>query len=462
MREELLQAFWAQQNWTTRELCTTDGRPIIIEFPGWLNQGYGPDFLDARVQIGTQTCQGSIELHLRSEDWYRHQHHKNSVYNSVILHGVLFRNCKQKLILREDQQPVPEIEFASKLGQWNKKQANQTPKELLQEYEQLPGRCGVLIAEQGTESIRKLIGHAAEQRFERKVEQLLARWNTQTPEELLFQLLFKSIGYTAYAQPFEELAQLYPFYRLRPLLRQTQKIPRIAILSRWFGACHLLAKEVLPADPGLRREYSQLCQEWESLVNKPKIANPLPVSRRLLNSPERRLVGLFHHLYQTAQEGLLKTWLGMLQILYKQVTEKFLLKHAKIELHNLFHTPEWELWKGYASFQRPISVAQLVGENRITILWVNAILPFFLAYSRYHQDRSLEQLLYRLFMILPGEAENRHTRFMKHRLFALQSADFRLTTLGISQGMLQISRDFCHNYDQGCLQCELLDLLTSK
>jgi len=77
----------------------------------------------------------------------------------------------------------------------------------LKKLSELPGRCGITALERGTETLKKILGHAAEQRIQEKTEVLLKRWDEQDPEELLFQLLFKSLGYSPYAQVFEELAK---------------------------------------------------------------------------------------------------------------------------------------------------------------------------------------------------------------------------------------------------------------
>ena len=66
----------------------------------------------------------------------------------------------------------------------------------------------------------------------------------------------------------------------------------------------------------------------------------------------------------------------------------------------------------------------LLGEQRQVLLWVNGLLPFFLAYARQHQEPELESLLYRLLLVLPPEPENRHTRFLRQRLFALEAPAF--------------------------------------
>ena len=128
---------------------------------------------------------------------------------------------------------------------------------------ELPGRCGLATLEHGIENLKKLLGHAAEKRIQEKMRILLQRWEEQDPEELLCQLLFKSLGYSPYAQVFEELAKQYQFKELRPFFRQPQRTTRILVLSRWFGACSLFEKKLTIADPTVRYEFQQWKDAWQ-------------------------------------------------------------------------------------------------------------------------------------------------------------------------------------------------------
>lgn len=457
--ENQIQAIWADQSLPQDALHSTDGQQIRVEFPGWLNKGAGPDFREVRVNIGENEYFGAVEVHLNSSGWYSHQHHLDPAYNAVVLHVVLY-NDTDKAILREDGHSIPQLELASILRQHTALTKDEA-KHHLQNYDQLPGRCGIIAQQGDVSSLKRLIARAAEQRIQNKTRLVLARWNEQEPEELLFQLIFKSLGFSAYAQSFEELAQLYPFQSLQPLLRQPQRSTRALVLSRWFGACGLLSKEhVKLEDPTLRKEFYLWQKEWSQLEDPPRVSSRLSQGSRPQNSPERRLIGMYHHLYRLAPEGLLKGWLSLLNELDNYVSSADLKKVTLEKAQTSFDTPEWEIWRDFLTISSPHQQhpVQLIGKDRQIIIWANAILPFFLAYARQEKDKALEKLLYQLFIVLPGEAPNRHTRFMEKRLLAKEIPGWKTSTLQMRQGLIQIHHDFCHNFYQGCQNCEFVQL----
>ncbi len=459
-RESWLQAIWAHQIFDKKNLQSTGGEKIEIRFPGWLNKGIGPDFHDAQIVIGDVILHGSVEVHLQSSAWHNHKHQHNPAYNSVILHIVLDQNTIHP-IKREDGITVPELQLRTRL---DKKVLTMLgdESELLNRYDHLPGRCGMMVVEWGAQPLKQLLAHAAENRMQRKVDRIARQWERHEPEQLLFQLIFKSLGYSTHSHSFEELAQLFPISLLYPLLQQPYRVARTEILSRWFGACDLFSREKPHfVHATLRKEYYQWQERWQNQSVKQKIAGKFAMTSRPQNSPERRLIGMFHHVYRLSPQGLLKGWLKILTDLETISTEKSLKKQTLWQTQNLFATPDWEIWQSFLGLPdtRNSSLAQLIGKDRQLIIWANAIIPFFLAYARHEKWLALEKLLYRLFIVLPPESTNRRIRFMEKRLLPFPSIALKNKSLRFQQGLLQIHQDFCQSFDQGCERCQLLRFL---
>ncbi|NJW55833.1 DUF2851 family protein, partial [Salinimicrobium oceani] len=68
----------------------------------------GPDFFNSRVLIGDQQWAGNVEIHLRSSDWYMHNHESDPAYDNVILHVVWVHDVE---VFRKDNTSLPVVEI---------------------------------------------------------------------------------------------------------------------------------------------------------------------------------------------------------------------------------------------------------------------------------------------------------------------------------------------------------------
>jgi len=88
--EKLLQQIWLRRDFDLTRACTTDGRAVRVLHPGRWNRLGGPDFKQARIEIGGDFFSGDIELHLHESDWVAHGHSDDPAYEHVVLHVILF------------------------------------------------------------------------------------------------------------------------------------------------------------------------------------------------------------------------------------------------------------------------------------------------------------------------------------------------------------------------------------
>ena len=70
--EQLLQALWCLP--VATEFQTTTGEQLRVEFPGWLNSGTGPDFLEAWLCQGDQQLYGIVEFYTHTRLWQAYGH----------------------------------------------------------------------------------------------------------------------------------------------------------------------------------------------------------------------------------------------------------------------------------------------------------------------------------------------------------------------------------------------------
>ena len=88
MKEDFLHYLWKHKLFFTTNLKTTNDELVSITSVGNHNHNSGPDFFNAQLRIGEQLWAGNVEIHLKSSDWYLHNHEMDSNYDTVILHVV--------------------------------------------------------------------------------------------------------------------------------------------------------------------------------------------------------------------------------------------------------------------------------------------------------------------------------------------------------------------------------------
>ena len=89
LQEKDMTSWWVHQVDRMTRLVTTEGERLIVLDPGQLNDGPGPDIINARIILDDYELCGPVEMHLRSGDWYKHGHDVDPDYGKVILHVVL-------------------------------------------------------------------------------------------------------------------------------------------------------------------------------------------------------------------------------------------------------------------------------------------------------------------------------------------------------------------------------------
>ena len=204
--ETLVQDIWEHGRFDTSALLTTDGQPLHIFDTGRPNTDSGADFSEAHLQIGEMAWHGDVEIHRTSSDWFAHDHHEDSRYNSVVLHVTLVADAWTGGLLRADGTPLPELVLYPHLT---------TPlRQLLHQFhttdtDALPcaSQWDVVPETVRTEWIETL----ADERLMAKAERLGTRYQA-TPDEdqLLYERLFAGLGYAKNDAPMESLARRVP------------------------------------------------------------------------------------------------------------------------------------------------------------------------------------------------------------------------------------------------------------
>ena len=88
MKEDFLHLLWKHQKFPSTQLQTTQWISVQVLNPVTINRYSEPDFFDSRITFDALEWAGNVEVHVKSSDWFSHQHHKGKNYDSVILRVV--------------------------------------------------------------------------------------------------------------------------------------------------------------------------------------------------------------------------------------------------------------------------------------------------------------------------------------------------------------------------------------
>lgn len=109
LSERVLQGIWARGDYHGTSLKTASGRSLRVLHPGRWNFQEGPDFKEAKLEIGGQIFCGDVEIHFKPEDWLAHGHQENPNFERVILHVVLQSGVGRELGCQTRRGHRPEL-----------------------------------------------------------------------------------------------------------------------------------------------------------------------------------------------------------------------------------------------------------------------------------------------------------------------------------------------------------------
>lgn len=404
MKEELLHFVWQSKLLLSQNLVTTTGTPIIILQPGTHNNNAGPDFFNARLQIGDTLWAGNIEIHIRSSDWDRHRHSSDQAYNNVILHVVYVHD---KEVLNAQGGQIPTLELRSFL-----------PTSLLPRYNQLQQQresslaCQHILVLPPEALMSAWLQRLLVERMELKCESikdLLVRTGNHF-EQTFYVLTARYFGMKANAQPFEQLALALP---LTVLTKHKNKLADI--ISLIVGMAGLF-------DRFQEKAIKQLEPQFLHLATKYKL-KPLSPSiwkfgrTRPANFPTHRLLQFAALIFQSSH------LLGKV------------LDCEKIgELY--------ELYQIHQSFD---GVEISMGDEAINLLLINSVLPFVFEFGKQQHRNDFCEKALGWYEQLPAESNHITKQFTQ--------LGFQIKNAGDSQAYIQLKNEYC--IPLKCLNCSV-------
>ena len=423
--EVAMQQAWRFRLWGAGRIKTTQGINIQILDPGIYNTGSGPDFKDARVRVGDELWVGSVEIHRKASDWYRHGHDRDEAYRNVVLHIVGEDDCR---IDREDRSEVLQAVMEISPGFENMFNGLMSSPRLV-----LP-MCGNSIRD--VESIFRVdwITALAFERLIRKADDVakLLEMNNGNWIEVSYIMLARGLGLGANADNMERLARSLPF---RYLLRHSDSQDTVEGLL--FGRAGLLNAEN-PAD----YHEADLLREFNFYFHKyhlPPISRPIwhLSARNVANTPYRRIALL--------STLICKHGADIAHVLCELCDTEAIKKFLEVDI------PEY--WRYSYSFGREVKTRMsALGKQSFDLLIINVLAP--LVYCRGLKTGNVALLdgAMQLWMQTAGERNNITYGFEK---FGIESND-----AFTSQALIQLHREYCER--RRCTECRIGHKLLSS
>lgn len=423
MKEDFLHYVWKHQLFSKTNLQSTEFNSIEIVYPGIHNTNSGPDFLTAKIKIDDILWAGNVEIHVKSSDWYLHQHENDSNYDSVILHVVWEDDVE---VFSKNNLSLPTINISKLVAN-----------DLLINYKKLYSKEQRWIpCENSINTINFFVFDNWKERlfFERLedksvlINQLLNDSNNDY-EAVLFKLLAKNFGLKTNAEAFLNFAKSVDF----SIVRKSQK-DAFKLQALFFGQAGFLEKkseEKYVID--LKNEYDYMKHKFSL---KPIHNGQFQFFRmRPTNFPTIRIAQLasLYHKHQNLFSRLMNT---------STVKEIYLLFSVDLD----------DFWKTHYTFQKESSKSV----KRITIpfidlLLINTIIPLKFKYLKSRGEVDETEFL-ALIQQLKTEKNSIIDKFKELKISSKNAFE--------SQALLQLKNEYCSK--KRCLQCAIGNVILNK
>jgi len=414
MKEDFLHYLWKFQKINTSNLKTATDKSLQIVTIGKHNtENSGPDFFNSQLIIDSQKWAGTVEIHIKSSDWYTHQHQNDPAYDNVILHVVWEHDVE---IFRSNNTPIPTLELKPI-----------TSKTTLKQYQNLLEQKPKWInCEKQLSSISAFTWSNWLERlyFERlstkasRLKNLFKVLNNHW-EATCFCLIAQYFGGNSNGIQFLEIAKSIPF----TVIQKTTAIFQLEAL--FFGQANLLVKTI--DDP----YYKSLQKEYAYLKHKHQLTT--------LQGIQLQFFRLRPPNFPTIRLAQLAQVYGKQQQLFSRINTETDLK----KIQQLFKTQTSEYWQTHYSFGKESkkSIKQL-STSFIDLLVINAVLPMQFLYFKI-LGKEDETALLLLISSLKTEKNNITSGFLK--------AQMPLKNAMHSQAVIQLKKEYC-DINQ-CLKC---------
>lgn len=416
IQEAFLHFVWQHQYFNKSDLKTQFGELVSIKKVGFHNQLAGPDFKEAELIIGTIHWAGSVEVHIKSSDWYAHKHQSDPNYHNVILHLVYEHDME---VLDSKGDVIPTVSLRGLI----KPKLLERYKAMIEEEATIP--CGSQLGNTKVITRLSMLEKTLVKRLEKKslsVKDLLKE-NNFSWEETTYQWLAKGFGFKTNSELMLTLAQSVPSKVLR---KHNQLMHYEALL---FGASGLLNVDLTDEYPRtLQKEYAYLKVKYNIQEN--------------LSYNQWNFSGVRPANFPTIRIAQFAALMHQFQNLFSLLTgfsdAKELIKSLSVE--------QSAYWKTHLVIdkQSKMTVGPMTDMAKYNLL-INTTAPLLVAFARHHNKSEFLEKAMNLLMALPKE-KNKITK-------SWAALGWNVSSAFDSQGLIELHNECC--LMKRCISCSI-------
>lgn len=412
--EQLLHYVWKHKIFPLKELKTTTGQQVEVIDTGLANTDAGPDFFNAKLKLDGVLWIGNIEIHERSSDWFKHGHHADAGYNSVILHIASEIDTE---ISRSNGERIPQIQLICPEA------VRTNYKELLETASYPP--CYRIIPSLSPFTAHSWMSALQMERFEQKATLLNERLKRCQGnwEDAFFITLARNFGFGLNGDAFETWAHQLPF---RAVDKHRNDLFQIEAI--FFGQAGIL--EDSDGDGyylRLKKEYTYLQHKFGLIPMDASLWRFLRL--RPANFPHIRiaqLACLYHRAYGLLSRIMETETLQGVRDILKGGTSEYWLTHYTF---------------GGSSPSRP----KTLSNTSLDLLIINTVVTFLYAYGLHKGNRVLCARAGSFLEEL--KAENNYITRM------WEQCGMKASNAADSQALIQLKKEYCDK--KKCLYCRI-------
>lgn len=416
MQEDFLHYLWKLKKFETLNLQTTKGEQVVIQNVGTHNYHTGPDFFNAQLIIAGQLWAGNVEIHIKSSDWYVHNHEVDPNYDNVILHVVWEHDTP---VFRKDNSEIPTIQLKNYVSQVA---LNNYAK--LFNSKQTWINCENTITNVNPFIVTNWLERLFFERLESKakaIEAILKASNNNW-EAVLFKLLAKNFGLKVNGDAFFSLANSFDFSVVRKQQSNLQSLEAL-----FFGQANMLEDDIQEA------YYIALQKDYAFLKQKFKIDNasvsPFQFFRlRPPNFPTIRL-----------------SQLANVYHMHHNLFSKVIASDSVADIYKLFSVSTSPFWESHYTFDKVSSARKKhITKSFVDLLLINTIIPLKFCYAK-QQGKSIEEEIVNLMQQLKPEKNGIVDKFASLKVVSESALE--------SQAIIQLKNLYCDK--NRCLKCAI-------